>query len=137
MIRKLMNWLHISGLWSLLSYLVVGALATVVEWTAFWVLEGRMGMPYPAATALAFAFSTFANWAFGRLLVFKAPTGCSLAKEIGKVYLASAVGLLLNLAIMFVLVDGMGQNEMISKMIATVLVFGYNYLIRKRLIYKK
>lgn len=137
MIRRVIGWLHSKEFWSLLKYLVVGGLATVVEWAVFWLLEGRMNLPYPAATALAFAFSTFANWAFGRVLVFQARPDCPLAKEIGKVYLASVVGLVLNLAIMFVLVDGLGQEEMLSKMIATVLVFGYNYLVRKQLIYKK
>ncbi len=121
----------------LFLYLIVGGLATVVEWGAFRVLTYSLHVQYLLATAIAFFFSTFANWAFGRLLVFKKAEGRSLLQEIGAIYLTSIGGLLLNLAIMFVLVQFFSVGEMLSKMIATVLVFAYNYLIRQRLIYKK
>lgn len=121
----------------LFLYLVVGGLATLVEWAAFWVFSSLLHIQYLLATALAFILSTFANWAFGRLLVFKDPGGQSLLRELGSIYLASVVGLLLNLGIMYVLVEFISLPEMIAKMTATVLVFAYNYLVRKLVIYKK
>lgn len=60
-----------------------------------------------------------------------------MAAEIAGVYLAAAVGLLLNMGIMFVLVDALGWNEMLSKVIATGLVFVWNFLIRRLAIYRK
>ena len=121
----------------LFLYLIVGGLATIVEWGAFRVLDYSLHVQYLVATAIAFVFSTFANWAFGRLLVFKKMPGQSLLKEIGAIYLTSIGGLVLNLVIMFVLVQFFSVSEMLSKMVATVLVFAYNYLVRKRLIYKE
>lgn len=121
----------------LFLYLIVGGLATLVEWAAFWVFSTPLRIQYLLATALAFILSTFANWAFGRLLVFKDPGGQSLLRELGSIYLASVVGLLLNLGIMYVLVEFISLPEMIAKMTATVLVFAYNYLVRKLVIYKK
>lgn len=121
----------------LFLYLIVGGLATLVEWAAFWVFSTPLHIQYLLATALAFILSTFANWAFGRLLVFKDPGGQSLLRELGSIYLASVVGLLLNLGIMYVLVEFISLPEMIAKMTATVLVFAYNYLVRKLIIYKK
>ena len=47
------------------------------------------------------------------------------------------MGLLLNLLIMFLLVQLLGVEKMIAKMAATVLVFTYNYLVRKLIIYRK
>lgn len=120
----------------LILYLIVGGLATLVEWAAFWLFDELCGIQYLAATALAFALSTFANWAFGRLLVFKKKEGMSLWKELAAIYAASIVGLLFNLAIMFVLVQFLSVPEMISKMTATIIVFIYNFLIRKLVIYK-
>lgn len=117
-------------------YLIVGGLATIVEWAAFWVLANPLHIQYLLSTALAFFFSTFANWAFGRLLVFKSGTG-SLWREIASVYLASIVGLLLNLLIMFVLVETFTMGKMLSKVAATAIVFAYNYLVRKLIIYRK
>lgn len=121
----------------LFLYLIVGGLATLVEWGVFRVLTYSFQIQYLLATAIAFSFSTFANWAFGRLLVFKKAAGQSLLREIGAIYLASIGGLLLNLLIMFLLVQFLAVGEMTAKIIATILVFAYNYLIRKRLIYKK
>lgn len=121
----------------LFLYLIVGGLATIVEWVAFWVFSSPLHIQYLVATALAFIISTFANWAFGRLLVFKDAGNQSLIKELVSIYLASVVGLLLNLAIMYVLVEFFSIPEMLSKMCATVIVFAYNFLIRKLIIYRK
>ena len=114
----------------LFGYLIVGGLATIVEWAGFWLFSEKIGIAYLLATTLAFAISTFANWLFGRLLVFRGKQKQSLLREILSVYLASVVGLLLNLQLLTV-------GKMPAKVIATILVFAYNYLIRKLIIYKK
>ena len=121
----------------LFGYLIVGGLATFVEWAGFWLFSEKMGIAYLLATALAFAISTFANWLFGRLLVFRGKQQQSFLREILSVYLASIVGLLLNLIIMFLLVQLLGAEKMSAKMATTVLVFMYNYLVRKLIIYRK
>ena len=121
----------------LFGYLIVGGLATIVEWVGFWLFSEKIGIAYLLATTLAFAISTFANWLFGRLLVFRGKQRQSLLREILSVYLASIVGLLLNLIIMFVLVQLLTVGKMPAKVLATILVFAYNYLIRKLVIYKK
>lgn len=121
----------------LFGYLIVGGLATIVEWAGFWLFSEKLSIEYLLATALAFAISTFANWLFGRLMVFRGKQQQSLLREILSVYLASIVGLLLNLLIMFLLVQLLGVEKMIAKMAATVLVFTYNYLVRKLIIYRK
>ena len=121
----------------LFGYLIVGGLATIVEWAGFWLFSEKLSIEYLLATALAFAISTFANWLFGRLLVFRGKQQQSLLREILSVYLASIVGLLINLLIMFLLVQLLGVEKMIAKMAATVLVFTYNYLVRKLIIYRK
>ena len=118
-----------------LLYLIVGALATIVEWAFFYILDIRGGMHYTVSVALAFILSTFANWAFGRLILFK-KTDTGISKELISIYLTSIAGLLLNLLIMFILIEKIQLNDMISKIIATGLVFFWNFLIRKFVIYK-
>ena len=132
-----MNQLLNKYMGGLFGYLIVGGLATIVEWIGFWLFSEKMGIAYLLATALAFAISTFANWLFGRLLVFRGKQQQSFLREILSVYLASIVGLLLNLIIMFLLVQLLGAEKMSAKMATTVLVFMYNYLVRKLIIYRK
>lgn len=118
-----------------LLYVIVGGIATVAEWAVFFVL-GKVSLHYALATAIAYILSTFVNWLAGRILVFK-ERNQSFIKEIVSVYLASIVGLLLNLLIMWVAVDLLSLNEMLSKIAATGIVFVYNFLVRKLLIYKE
>jgi putative flippase GtrA len=119
----------------LFLYLVVGGVATIAEWAVFFVLI-RCSLHYAAATAIAYILSTFVNWVMGRLLVFKESKG-SVLKEILSIYLVSVVGLLLNVLIMWVAVDLLSLGEGISKIGATGMVFFFNFLVRKLLIYRK
>ena len=122
------------GIKEFLLYIIVGGIATVAEWVVFFLL-GKVSCHYAVATAIAYILSTFVNWLVGRILVFK-ESNQPLLKEILSVYLASIVGLLLNLLIMWVAVDLINANEMLSKIVATGIVFVYNFLVRKLLIYK-
>lgn len=118
-----------------LLYLIVGGVATVTEWVLFYALE-KIAIHYIAATVIAYVLSTFVNWIAGRVLVFK-ENRQSVLKELFGVYAASVVGLLMNLVIMWVAVDLLSFNEMLSKIAATAIVFFYNFLVRKLLIYRK
>lgn len=119
-----------------LKYLLVGGGATLVEWALFWILDGELGLHHQWATVIAYAISTFANWGLGRLFVFK-ESKRGAAAEIAGVYLAAAVGLLLNMGIMYVLVDALGWSRMLSKVLATGLVFVWSFLVRRLAIYRK
>ena len=116
-------------------YVIVGGIATVTEWAVFYLLD-ISGIYYLAAVTVSYLISTFVNWLAGRLLVFKT-RNISVLREILSVYLASIVGLLMNLLIMWVAVDSLKFSEMPSKVAATGLVFAYNFIVRKYLIYKK
>jgi len=120
-----------------LSYVVVGGLATIVEWIGYRIFSNLLGIDYLLATVLAIIVSTFSNWLFGRLITFKNAQGGQIAAEIIKVYAASIVGLLLNLLIMWLLHGQLGVNDMLAKIFATGIVFAYNYLVRVLVIYKK
>lgn len=117
-----------------LLYLIVGGIATACEWAIFFVLD-KVHLHYTLATIIAYVLSTFVNWFAGRILVFR-ENRQSVAKELLGIYIASIVGLLVNLVIMWVLVDLLTAPEMISKMTATAIVFFYNFLVRKLVIYK-
>lgn len=115
-------------------YLFVGALATVVEWVAFYLLRHPIYMHYMLATTIAFIISTFANWIIGKWLLFREKQ--NLLKELAKIYVTSIAGLLMNLLIMWIAIDLIGIQDMLAKIIATGIVFFWNFLVRKLLIYK-
>ncbi len=118
------------------SYLVVGAGATVVEWLVFYLFDVKVGLHYSVATALAFAVSTLANWALGRVLVFKKGDTKGLLHELSAIYGVSIVGLLMNIGIMWVVIECFKLSDMMAKIIATMIVFVANFAVRKFWIYK-
>ena len=118
----------------LFLYLIVGGIATLVEWVLFYIFDTKLGIHYMPATALAFMVSTFANWLAGKLILFK--DWSNVIPEIVKIYATSIAGLFFNLVLMWIMVDIMGLQEMVSKIIATGIVFMWNFLIRKYAIYK-
>ena len=120
----------------LMSYFVVGLLATLVEWGSFWVLDYALGIQYLIATIIAMIISTFSNWLFGRLMTFRNAEKGNTLIEIGKIYITSFAGIGLNVLLMWIMVDKCTMNEMLSKVIATGFVFFYNYFIRTLYIYK-
>lgn len=115
-------------------YSVVGISATCVEWILFFILNQIFGMQYAIATVIATVFSASANWAVGRLLLFRGMG--SAIKEIGKIYLNSMIGMLWNLLLMWIMADRLGIYPMVAKIIATLLVFIWNYTIVTKIIYK-
>lgn len=115
-------------------YLIVGGGATIVEWIAFYLFDQRLNIHYMVATSLAFILSTFANWVLGRLIMFKSSK--STWKELVQIYLVSIAGLLMNLIIMWIAITKLGFNNMFSKIAATGIVFFWNFIIRKLLIYR-
>lgn len=116
-------------------YLIVGGIATIVEWIIFYILNSLFYLHYIPSTIFAYIISTFSNWAAGRLLVFKRSEKGFVA-EIFSIYAASIIGLLLNLVIMWMMIDFVNTNTMIAKVVATILVFLWNYIVRKTIIYK-
>lgn len=124
-----------NNLKELFLYLIAGGIATLAEWGIFRLFDSALSVHYTLSTVIAYLLSTFVNWAAGRLLVFrKSPQ--PFWQEILKIYLAAIAGLLMNLAIMFICVDLLRMDEMLSKILATGIVFLFNFLIRKLYIYK-
>ncbi|MBQ0110847.1 MAG: GtrA family protein [Oscillospiraceae bacterium] len=88
-----------------LKYVLVGAIATAVEYGIFTLLIFALGKPYyEIATVVGYIVSTFFNWLFGRIILFKT-SNKPLFKEILEIYLASVAGLLMSMGIMWLFVD--------------------------------
>ena len=120
----------------LILYLIVGIIATAIEWIIFYASTRLFPfLHYNIITSIAYIISTFANWLFGRIIVFK-NSGQPVIKEIVKIYITSFAGLGLNLIIMYIFIDIFSVDKMFSKIFATALVFFFNFIIRKIIIYK-
>ena len=136
---KLLNKANIK---QFISYFFVGGVAAIVEWVMFFIFANVLQINYFVSTVIAFIFSTTDNWILGRITTFKDNNTYKdkKAKEAFLVFVVSAIGLLFNLILMYLFVTVMGFDsslgKTLSKIAATGIVFIWNFLIRKLVIYK-
>ena len=136
---KLLNKANIK---QFISYFFFGGVAAIVEWVMFFIFANVLQINYFVSTVIAFIFSTTANWILGRITTFKDNNTYKdkKAKEAFLVFVVSAIGLLFNLILRYLFVTVMGIDsslgKTLSKIAATGIVFIWNFLIRKLVIYK-
>lgn len=127
-----------------LSYTVVGLAATLVEWGIFWLLTFPLSLDQNLAFTVAFIISTFVNLVLGKKMTFKNAQvihagnnkKLNLAKETFLIYLVAVIGYILNLALLNIFTAALMMNKMFAKMLATAIVFFWNYLARRLGIYR-
>lgn len=121
-----------------INYLIFGFLAFVLNYILYFVFADAIAMHYMAATVLSWVLTVvFAYWT-NRTFVFK-----SQNKEAGAVWkeFLSFIGArvateVLEVVLMYVLVDMAGVNDKISKLICQTIVILANYVLSKIWIFK-
>ena len=121
------------------SYLFFGVCTTLINWISYYILYNMCYVSNVVSTiiawalAVAFAFFTNKKWVFES----KSYSAKTVFKESASFILSRVFTGVLDVAIMWVAVDLLSLGEMLSKVGATAIVFFYNFLVRKLLIYKK
>lgn len=121
-----------------INYLIFGFLAFVLNYVLYWVFESLMNLHYMAATALSWVLTVvFAYWT-NRTFVFKSQNRelQSVGKEFISFIGARVATEVLELVLMYVMVDCMHGNEYIAKLIGQTLVILTNYVLSKIWIFK-
>ena len=125
-------------------YLFVGGTAALVEWGLFYLffyyLLVGLGLNVDTltmvATALAFGLSTLYHYFLGNILVFDSGSKYDKSKELSLVFLVSIMGLLFNLVLMYIFVGLLALQPMFAKVLTSCIVVVWNYLSRKKWIFK-
>lgn len=128
----------------ILLYLLVGGTAALVEWSLFFVFINYLfigwGLKNTAltmfSTAAAFCLSTLYHYILGNILVFDSGSRYQKGKELSLVFLVSTMGLFFNLLLMFIFVTLWAWPMMFSKILTSGIVVVWNYLSRKKWIFR-
>jgi putative flippase GtrA len=111
-------------------YIFVGGSAAVVDWSLFWALTAYLEVHYFLAAIFSFLVATFANYIISITLLFQSGSKHKKLKEVTLVYLVSAIGLFINLIVLFVAANYTEASLIYSKVVATGIAFGWNYMLR-------
>lgn len=121
-------------------YLGIGIVATLVDWTIFYLLIGYLGIFYLMALATSYGASTVLNFFLNKRYTFR--NKCRRVHIQFTLFIAVAiVGLGINEIIMFSLAQLIPGGTtaialMASRAVATFAVFLWNFALNKRLTFR-
>ena len=119
----------------ILRYLIVGGVAASVDIGFFFLFAKLAGFNYLVVAPLGFVLATWVNYQLSVRHVFRSGARFTRGREIFLVYVVSVIGLLINQAALFVLVDRLGAELMLAKFTATIMVFFWNYGTRNKYVF--
>jgi len=117
------------------KYIGVGSIAAFVDISIFTVFAKLLGFNYLIVALVSFTIATLVNYVLSIKYVFKSGARFTKGTEIFAVYIVSFFALVINEIILYVLIDLLFIEMIFSKIIATGIVFSWNYLIRKNYIF--
>lgn len=116
-------------------YGLMAVVVVSIEVGAFWVLNSPLGVHYLVATNLSLFIGILLNWVGSRYFVFGASKHTP-HKEFTLVFVTSLAGVVLQSSTVYFVVEIVKSQPLAGKVLAIVVTFFWNYLIRKHYIYK-
>ena len=117
-------------------YFVVGGVAACVDIGLFMLFAQHYGYPYLRVGALSFIAATLVNYWLSIRFVFVSGARFRRRWELAMVFAVSAVGLVINQAILALCVESLRFGLLAAKLVATGVVFFWNYGARRYFVFK-
>ena len=124
-----------TGINKFIKFGLVGVLNTLINWIIFAVLN-FVGVYYIVANVIAYAIATANSYIWNSKWVFKY-NGKDKKETTIKFIILNLIGLALNTAILYFLVDILLFNKLIGLVITTVIVMVINYIVNKIWVFKE
>ena len=126
------SWFNKS--YEVLSYLFFGGCTTLINIISFWLLR-LIKLGVYTSNGIAWFLSVLFAFITNKLFVFNSKG--KFVKEMFSFFAFRILSLLFDMGIMFLLINILNVNELISKIIANVFVIIINYVFSKIFIFKK
>jgi len=119
-----------------ISYLIFGALTTLVDLIIFWICD-RVGLYVAASNIIANIGAVIFAFFVNKIFVFLSTSWNPMvvAKEIFLFFSGRLITILIQTLLLVLLVDILGFDAFICKLITTVLVVISNYFISKKAVF--
>ena len=118
-------------LFELARFCIVGGVSLVIDMGLLYILTEYAGLPYLWSSAISFTVSLIINYWLNVTFVFTFANKPSV-KQITLFAGSSVVGLGLNQVCMWLFVEKFGIYYMLSKILATIIVTAWNYVIKRK-----
>lgn len=116
------------------AFLVVGAATASLDYLTLYLLTDFIGCSYFLSAAIGFMLGSICNYFLSIRWVF-VPGHYRQRTEFSFFILTSLAGLVLNQFIMWLCVDWFAVHYLISKLLAIFVVTGWNFVVKKTLVF--
>ncbi len=118
----------------IINYLIVGGCTTIVSIVAYWLFRQFISH-YLICTILSWIFAVLFAYITNRIFVFHSKEKNIIA-EFASFIFSRVLSLLAEIVCMFLLVDLIKVNDMISKIIVQFIIIVLNYVFSKMFVFK-
>ena len=119
-----------------LRSLVVGGIVFLVDAGILWLLY-IVGLHYLICTVFSFIIAVMLNYFLSIHFIFFETAKFKRLGEIATYFAVSLVGLVLTVGLMWLFTELVGLFFMLSKVVATLLSFIWNFTARKMILYRE
>ena len=120
----------------LFRYTFVGGIAFIVDFACLYILKEFAGIYYLFSATISFILGLIINYVLSILWVFKSRAVNKKNIEIIIFAIIGFIGLGLNVVIMWFFTDQLNILYLHSKLISTAIVYFWNFLARKYILYR-
>ncbi len=122
---------------SIIAYLIVGGLTTLVDLVVFYINSQVFGMNYLLNKCIAWVAAVSFAYFPNKYIVFESKEKKKGGAEFVKFFGSRITTLLISLVVMFLLVDIININEVIANFMVQFINIVLNYLFSKLFVFKK
>ncbi len=117
----------------IIKFGIVGGVCFFIDWGLLALATECLGIHYLISGIISFSVSVITNYLLSRRFVFRMEEKRETKKEFILFLILSVIGLGINEAVMFAMVEKMQIHYLLSKVAATAIVMVYNFITRKLL----
>jgi len=120
---------------NIIKYSIVGGIAFIVDFSIFYTAINFFEINYFVSGFYSFIVGVFVNYLLARRFVFYNHNKVKKSTEFVGVYLISGIGLLIHQVTIYSLVEFINSDVYVSKILASAIVFLWNYNMRRKYLY--
>lgn len=138
-VDKLVAWgcnlLHLTKyqkvLTQLAKFVIAGIINTIIDWGIFFSLYNLVGANLVVAQMAAFTTATIVSFFINTAWVFNTTKRKTRRRLVVEFFALNFVALGMTTALIYVFIDILQMNELLSKVLTTAIAMVYNYITRK------
>ncbi len=119
------------------KFFIVGVVATIIDFIIYYICYNKINLDPLIANIISFSISVIYNYIASVKWVFDTDKNKNKKVLFIEFISLSILGLLLTELLLFIFINKLSFNEMVSKIIATIVTMVFNFITRKIFIENK